>query len=56
MHGQSMHEHPVVLQFKALDITATPVDSPLRVRRIESGCKHPLQVLHRQRQEQPGPL
>jgi hypothetical protein len=56
MHGQSMHEHPVMLQLKALDITATSIDSPLCVRRIEPGRTHTLQVLHLQRQEQSRPL
>ena len=51
MHGQSMHEHPIMLHFKALDITATSIDSPLCVRRIEPGRDHPLQVLHLQCQE-----
>jgi hypothetical protein len=56
MHGQSMHEYPVMLQFEALDIAATPIDSPLRICRIEPGRKHSLQVLHFQRKEQPRPL
>jgi hypothetical protein len=52
MHGQSMHEHPVMLKFEALDITATSIDGPLRVCRIEPGRTHSLEVLHLQRQEQ----
>jgi hypothetical protein len=51
-----MHEHPVMLKFEALDITATSIDGPLRVCRIEPDRTHPLQVLHLQRQERSRPL